>query len=68
MLEEPRCSIRRCRHFWGVDQPDGTEMTERVVCKAFPREIPDRVAYGENQHSEPLPGQGNNIVYEREED
>ena len=52
----------------GVSQPDGTEMTERVVCAAFPREIPDRVAYGENQHSEPLPGQGNNIVYEREED
>lgn len=33
-------------------------------CKAFPVEIPDEILSGENKHLEPLPGQGNRIVFE----
>lgn len=56
MLAEPHCFTRLCRHFRGVAQPDGTEMTERVVCKAFPDGIPDEIAYGSNPHTKPFPG------------
>ncbi len=68
MLDEPRCYTRECIHFQGVDQPDGTEMTERVVCKAFPEGIPDKISYGDDLHLEPLPGQGNDIVFEEKEE
>jgi hypothetical protein len=66
MLGEPHCSIRRCRHFTGVSQPDGTEMTERVVCSAFPKGIPDDIAYGANKHTTVDRRQSNKIVYEPE--
>lgn len=56
MLTEPNCSKRGCLHFRGVSQPDGTEMTERVVCDAFPDGIPDEIAYGDNLHLKPFPG------------
>jgi hypothetical protein len=56
MLAEPRCYTRRCRHFIGVSQPDGTELTERVICRAFPEGIPDEIAYGDNMHLKPYPG------------
>jgi len=58
VIEEPKCFTRKCKHFVGVDQPDGTELTERVVCKAFPEGIPDEIAYGENLHLKPFPGDG----------
>lgn len=64
MLSEPNCSIRNCKHFIGVSQPDGTEESEIVVCTAFPDGIPDEIAYGPNKHSVPLPGQKNDIVFE----
>jgi len=66
MIEQPKCSIRKCRHFLGVKQDNEEEETERVVCKAFPDRIPEEIAYGENLHSEPLPDQGNDIIYEKE--
>jgi hypothetical protein len=56
MLLEPNCSKRNCKHFKGVTQPDGTEMTERVVCEAFPDGIPGEIAYGDNPHTSPFPG------------
>lgn len=56
MLMEPRCSMRACKHFTGVSQEDGTEMTEVVVCKAFPKGIPSEIAYGDNLHLAPFPG------------
>ena len=56
MLATPRCYERQCRHFIGVSQPDGTELTERVVCAAFPDGIPAEIAYGENLHLGPFPG------------
>ena len=65
MLAEPRCWTRHCKHFIGVSQPDGTEMSERNVCKAFPEKIPDNIAYGNNPHDTPQPEQGNDLVYEQ---
>lgn len=37
-------------------------------CDAFPDGIPDEIAQGENQHTEPLPDQKNKIVFEKGED
>lgn len=56
MLAEPHCNMRACKHFVGVSQEDGTEMTEVVVCKAFPKGIPSEIAYGDNLHLAPFPG------------
>ena len=65
MLIEPRCSVRRCKHFLGVLQPDGMELTERNYCSAFPDGIPTDIAYGDNKHLEPVEGdQG--IQYEED--
>lgn len=65
MIASPNCYRRRCRHFLGIDQPDGTEATERVVCTAFPDGIPDEIAYGTNKHLRSFPGD-NGIQYEKE--
>lgn len=65
MIAEPLCYARKCKHFTGVSQPDGTEMTETVVCAAFPQGIPQEIAYGDNPHTEPYPGD-NGIQYEPE--
>ena len=65
MLETPKCWIRKCRHFVGVKQDNEDEETERIVCKAFPDGIPEKIAYGTNQHEKPLPDQENDIVYEK---
>lgn len=64
MLKEPRCFTRRCRHFIGVDQPDGTELTERVICAAFPSGIPAEIAYGDNLHLRAFSGD-HGILYEK---
>ena len=66
MLAEPQCYKRDCKHFIGVKKSDGTEMSERVVCKAFPEGIPFEIAYGDNKHLKPLKNQKNKIVYEKE--
>jgi hypothetical protein len=41
-----------CKHFWGEG------------CDAFPDGIPDEIMHGLNSHDEPLPNQGNSIVFE----
>jgi hypothetical protein len=67
VLIEPKCYTRKCKHYIGVYQPDGTEMTEHNICKAFPkgtRGIPDEIAYGENLHISPFPGD-HGIIYEK---
>lgn len=46
-----------CKHFWG-----------NTACDAFPDGIPAEIMHGENQHTKPLPGQENNIVFEPFED
>lgn len=65
MLAEPRCSERRCKHLIGVKQANGTEETEVPVCKAFPDGIPHEIAYGDNLHLEPFPGD-HGIQFEEE--
>lgn len=66
MLAEPNCHKRNCKHFLGVDQPDGTEMTERVICEAFPNGIPEEIAYGSNKHEKMHPDQEGDFVYTKE--
>lgn len=34
-------------------------------CDAFPDGIPEEITSGENEHSEPVKGQGNDIVFEQ---
>lgn len=65
MIKEPKCSQRRCVHFIGVLQPDGTEREERLVCNAFPDGIPSSIAYGDNLHLTPVEGD-HGIQYEQE--
>ena len=38
---------------------------DNAVCDAFPIEIPDEIYIGDNNHSKPLPDQGNDIVFEK---
>ena len=66
MMIAPKCFERGCKHYLGVEQPDGTEMTERNVCKAFPEGIPDVILSGKNLHTVPLAEQHNSIVFEKE--
>jgi hypothetical protein len=70
MLEVSRCWIRGCKHYDGVDQPDGTEASERHICSAFPNGIPDEIAYGDELHLDSWPSeedpQDNDIQFERD--
>jgi len=66
MILEPNCSKRRCRHYIGIAQPDGTEKSERPVCEAYPEMIPNDIAYGHDKHLKVRPDQKNDIVYEKE--
>ena len=52
---KPRCM--NCKHY----DPAAMEF----VCKAFPLGIPDTIVIGKVKHDKPLPGQGNNIVFEQ---
>lgn len=67
MLLEPNCSKRNCKHYQGIIQLDGTELTEVNYCSAFPQGIPDEIAYGLNKHAVLCCGQENEIVYEKEQ-
>lgn len=69
ILDEPKCSERRCKHLIGVYQSDGTEKTEIIICKAFPKGskgIPADIAYGHNLHLQKHPKQDNDILFEKE--
>ena len=67
-LQEPRCFTRNCVHFAGVkNRIEGDDLSHVNYCTAFPDGIPDEIAYGDNLHLEPLKGQGNDIVFEKEE-
>lgn len=64
MLLEPRCFTRGCRHLTGVrDLIAGDETTQVVVCQAFPRGIPERIAYGTDTHEAVWPTQVGSLVY-----
>lgn len=63
MLVEPKCFERGCKHFLGVAGDD--EETERPRCEAFPQGIPAEIAYGDELHLEPYPGD-NGIQFEKD--
>lgn len=65
MLRESDCAIRHCKHYLGIVQPDGTEMTEKHYCRAFPDGIPSEISYGGIKHVTKHPKQENDIVYEK---
>jgi hypothetical protein len=67
MLDEPNCWARNCKHYLGVLQPDGTEMTEVNYCKAYPKGIPEDIAYGDNEHLKVQSDQVGNFVYEEDQ-
>jgi hypothetical protein len=50
MIAEPKCYKRKCKHYIGVHQPDGTEETETYICAAYPHHIPFDIAYGRALH------------------
>ena len=64
MIETPTCFTRNCKFYLGVKQNNEDEATERNYCKAFPDMIPYEIAYGDNKHNKPFPGQNNNIIFE----
>jgi hypothetical protein len=66
MILPPICYERKCKHYLGIAQPDGTELSERPVCEAFPDQIPDEIAYGKNKHLTVHPDQANDIVFEKD--
>ncbi len=68
MIIEAKCFIRKCKHYIGVSKPDGTELSERHICAAYPDGIPSDIAYGNDKHLEVRPDQNNLIVYEKEGD
>jgi hypothetical protein len=63
LIPARRCE--RCRHLIEIKQPDGAKETAVYYCEGFPDGIPDEIAFGDNEHSKPLPNQGNDTVYER---
>jgi len=67
MIAPPRCWERGCIHYIGISQPDGTEISERPVCDAYPNQIPDEIAYGEDLHLTVRGDQNNKIVFEKDE-
>lgn len=67
MIVTPRCFDRKCIHYLGVRQPDETELSEHVVCRAFPNGIPNEIAYGDNDHTSSFPGD-HGILFKRQND
>ena len=65
MLAECKCYARLCKHYLGIQQPDGTEMTEANYCETFADYILDEIAYGDNKYLTVEKGQENNIVYQK---
>ncbi len=68
MLTESRCSIRKCKYYVGIIQPDGTEKTEAHFCGAFVKGIPIEIAYGNDLHETVKIGQDKPYVYEKDLD
>ena len=66
MLDEPRCYTRSCKHFIGVTGQEGEATSEEeVVCSAYPKGIPFRIAYGDDPHDKVAKDQVGTDVYER---
>ena len=67
MIAPPNCWKRNCIHYLGILQPDGTEFSERPICKAYPNQIPNDIAYGKDLHLTVRGDQDNQIVFKKEE-
>ena len=65
MIIEPNCYKRKCKHYLGVIQPDGTELSEVNNCEAYPKGIPFDIAYGKDDHLKVREDQDNEIVFEK---
>lgn len=66
MIATPRCVERKCVHFEGIYAPDpNSERGQRPRCAAFPRGIPNEIAYGNDLHADPFPGD-HGVQYKRE--
>lgn len=62
----PNCFQRKCKHFLGIYSPDEkSELGQVPNCAAFPKGIPDEIAYGSDKHLVKGSGQENDIVYEK---
>ena len=57
----PNCFKRKCRHF--IVPSDEEFFPSKAVCRAFPNGIPDEIAFGDNLHTTPYPGD-HGIQYE----
>ncbi len=57
----PNCFKRKCRHF--MISPEEESFQSKVVCRAFPAGIPEEIAFGDNLHTAPYPGD-HGIQYE----
>ena len=64
MIAEPKCYTRQCVHYLGVNQSDGTELTEVNICAAYLEGIPFDIAYEGSKHLTVRPDQDNDIVFE----
>jgi len=64
MLLEPNCYKKKCKHYQSVKWLGKTESTERNICTAFPKGIPEDIAYGNDKHLKKHPDQDNDILFE----
>jgi hypothetical protein len=60
----PNCFKRGCKHYDNVAWLG--EMKFIHVCIAFPKGIPEDIAYGNNEHLEVVEGQTGTVVFEKE--
>lgn len=55
----------KCKHFHGIDYlKPYEEVEDGFGCDAFPKGIPAAILEDGDKHRRPLPGQGNDIVFE----
>ena len=63
MMGPCECLRRNCKHLLGIKHDAPPEENERWTCRAFHDGIPDEIAFGDNEHTTPYPGD-NGIQYE----
>ena len=63
MIVQPRCWVRKCKHFQGLSTPPNGEEDGVFVCAAFTEGIPSIIVHGNNLHIKPYLGD-NGIQYE----
>jgi len=68
MIAEPECSKRKCKWFQGVKKLGKLEATEVVYCKAYPKGIPNVIAYGSNKHTKIRDDQKGKYIYKKREE